>query len=261
MERVLVTGGSGALGREVVARLLEKKYTVRVLTRQRALSAASDVELARGFIATGEGVRESLSGVEIVVHCATSPFRKTWQVDVEGTRHLVEGAKAAGVAHLLYISIVGIDKTSYPYYAAKLAAEEIIQRSGLPYTIVRATQFYSLIQLVTRMLNGGKLPLALVDREIKFQGIDGREVAERLVELVERGPAQRVSDIGGPQVRTLEDLMKVAFQAQGRRVAMIPVRIPGVLANVLRSGINLSPEYAVGKTTWEEFLKRENAMQ
>ena len=113
MARVLVTGGTGVLGREIVPRLAGAKHTVRVMSRRSGESnALGDVEWAQGDIMTGRGLADAVREVDIIVHCASSPFKKTAETDVEGTRKLLEAANKAGVANFYYISIVGIDRSS-----------------------------------------------------------------------------------------------------------------------------------------------------
>src|ERR1041384_5128277 len=112
MTRVLVTGGTGVLGREVVSRLLEKGYTVRIMSRS-SRRGTSNAEWAQAQMLTGEGLSEALQGVDVVVHAATDT--RLGKTDVEMTRHLLEKAQAAGVGYFVYISIIGVDKTSFSY--------------------------------------------------------------------------------------------------------------------------------------------------
>src|SRR5215470_5115249 len=107
MTRVLVSGGTGVLGREVVSRLLEKGYTVRIMSRS-PRRGTTDVEWAQAHLQTGEGLSDALHGVDVIVHAATDT--RLGKTDVEMTRPLLEQAKAAGVGYFLYISIVGVDK-------------------------------------------------------------------------------------------------------------------------------------------------------
>jgi uncharacterized protein YbjT (DUF2867 family) len=93
----------------------------------------------------------------------------------------VEAARAAGIWHLVDISIVGVDRVPYRYYQAKLQAERLVQASGLPWTILRATQFHQLVLLVARGL--ARLPVVPVPAATSFQPIDAAEVADRLAGL------------------------------------------------------------------------------
>src|SRR3990172_12933053 len=152
MSRVLITGGTGVLGSEVASRLAPAGYTVRVMSRRAAPAEGARTEWAQAQIETGEGLAEAVAGVDVIVHAASSPFRRTREVDVEGTRRLLEVARAAGVAHFVYISIVGIDRIPLPHYKAKLAAERLIEESAVPYSILRAPQFFTLMDDFLRNL-------------------------------------------------------------------------------------------------------------
>src|SRR3990170_3824378 len=186
MSRVLITGGTGALGSEVARRLAQAGYAVRVMSRRAAPAEGARTEWARAQIETGEGLAEAVAGVDVIVHCASSPFRRTREVDVEGTRRLLEVAKAAGVSHFLYISIVGIDRISLPYYKVKLAAEKAIEESGVPYSILRAPQFHPLLD---RMLGAMlRFPIGFLPGFAKFQLMDAGEVADRMVAVIGVGP-------------------------------------------------------------------------
>jgi uncharacterized protein YbjT (DUF2867 family) len=177
--QVLVTGGTGVLGRRVVERLGSEGIRARVFSRSGRPCTI------RGDLLTGEGLEPAVQGVDTIIHCASSPFRKARQVDVEGTGRLLEVAAEAGVSHLAYISIVGIDRaTSYPYYRIKLETERVVEAAPVPHTILRATQFYDLVLMVMRFLD--RLPLMVVPRGFLGQPIDAGEVAGRLVELALR---------------------------------------------------------------------------
>src|SRR4028118_1610296 len=104
---LLVTGGTGGLGRRVVERLEAAGVGARVMSR------SGRPGTVRGDLLAGEGLDAAVWGVETVIHCASSPYRKTREVDIEGTRRLLEAATGAGVSHFVYISIVG-DRKSGP---------------------------------------------------------------------------------------------------------------------------------------------------
>ena len=165
---ILVTGGSGTLGRGVVARLLAAGHQVRVLSRRpRPAGGPATAEWVTGELVSGDGLAGAVTGVEAIVHCAGDPRRP--RVDSNGTRNLLRAARAAGAPHLVDISIVGVDRVPYRYYQAKLQAERLIQASGLPWTILRATQFHQLILLLARGL--ARLPLVPVPATTSFQPI------------------------------------------------------------------------------------------
>jgi len=253
MPRVLVTGGTGVLGRELVPRLAAADFTVRVLSRRPA-PAEARTEWAQAQIETGEGLAEAVDGVDVIAHCASSPFRRTREVDVEGTRHLLDAAKAASVSHFVYISIVGIDRIPLAYYRHKLAAEKLIQASGVPYSILRAPQFHTLVDEIMRNLL--RLPVGFYPAGFKFQPIGPGEVAERMVQAVEDGPGGRLPEIAGPEVRSAGELARAWLKARGKRRLLLPLPLFGKVAAGYRAGYNCAPDSKYGRITWAEWLSR-----
>jgi uncharacterized protein YbjT (DUF2867 family) len=249
---ILVTGGTGTLGRPLVEALSGAGQPVRVLSRrpQPPPPQRPPVTWVVGDLATGQGLGEAVAGAGAIVHCATSA--QTRKVDVEGTGRLLDAAGAAGSPHLVYISIVGIDRVPFRYYKAKLEAERLVERAGLPWTILRTTQFHDLLLRVLERL--ARLPVLPVPRGFRFQPVDTGEVAERLAALALGRPAGRVPDLGGPQVLTVRELARGYLRAAGRRRAVVSVPLPGAAARGFRAGGHLSPERADGRRTWEEFL-------
>ena len=253
--RILVTGGTGTLGRQVVPRLQDAGCKVRVLSRG-GREGAEGLEFVTGDLATGEGIDAAVAGAEIIVHLAGSA-----KGDEVKARHLVRAASRAGARHLVYISVVGagrvpvvsaIDRAMFGYFAAKRAAEQVIADAGLPWTTLRATQFHDLTLLTVRQL--ARLPVLPVPAGFRFQPIDAGEVAARLVELALGAPAGLVPDLGGPQVYELADLVRSYLRATHRHRPILPVWTPGGAARALRAGANLAPDRAVGHRTWEDFL-------
>jgi uncharacterized protein YbjT (DUF2867 family) len=245
---VLVTGGTGVLGSRVVERLGSAGIEARVLSRSGRYGTY------KGDLLTGEGLDLAVRGADTIIHCASSPFRKARQIDVDGTGRLLEAAARAGVSHFVYISIVGVDRaSSYPYYRTKLEAERVIEGSPVPYTILRATQFYDFVLEAIRLLD--RMPVMVVPEGFLGQPIDVGEVADRLVELALSEPAGRVRDVGGPEVRTLTDAVRSYFEVTGRRRKIFEVPLPGKTARALREGALTCPDGAYGKIRWEEFLR------
>jgi uncharacterized protein YbjT (DUF2867 family) len=257
----LVTGGTGTLGRLVVPLLRDAGCTVRVLSR-RSQGDGEGIEFVTGDLATGEGIEGAAEGTEIVVHLAGSN-----KGDEEKASNLVQEASRAGVRHLVYISVVGadripvtsrVDRAMFGYFASKLGAERVVAGSGLPWTTLRATQFYELALLTARQL--ARLPVIPVPAGFRFQPVDAGEVAARLVELALGSPAGLVPDMAGPRVYGMAELLRSYLRARHLHRLLVPVPLPGQAAGAARAGANLAPDRAVGRRTWEEFLA-ENARQ
>ena len=245
MARVLVTGPAGMLGSSVVPRLVARGHQVRVLVHNTQPGPLSSAEPVRGDVRTGAGLAEAVAGVDAVIHAATSPLREARATEVEGIRQMLAAAGSAG-AHLIYPSIVGVDKLTATYYRAKWQAEQIVE-SGTRWTIQRATQFHPLID---RMLSHRLFP---VTAHLAFQPVDVGEFADRLVDLAEAGPASRAEDFGGPQVLSLRALAAVRRDVTGRRVILVPVPAVGPL-RAMDAGRQLCPDHAHGTLTWQEWL-------
>src|SRR5688572_4672289 len=132
--RILITGGSGRLGRELVPLLSAAGHSVRILSRVQRTGLDVRVSHVVGDLTTGAGLTESVAEIDAIVHLA-SDSRNARAVDVEGTRRLIEAAQSAAVRHLLFVSIVGIDRIPFAYYQCKLEAERLIAESGVPFSI------------------------------------------------------------------------------------------------------------------------------
>jgi uncharacterized protein YbjT (DUF2867 family) len=177
---------------------------------------------------------------------------KTDSVDVEGTGRLLAAVPAAGVSHFVYVSIVGIEHVPLAYYRHKLAAEALVRQAGVPWSIMRATQFYTLVDTVLGMLT--RLPLAALPADFRFQPCDPRDVAGWLGQPVAAGPGGRLPDFAGPTVYALGDLAKTWLVARGMRRRIVPVRLPGRAAAALRAGGLTSAGLQRGQITWAEWL-------
>ncbi len=243
---VLVTGGTGTLGRLLVPRLRESGRTVRVLSRHHNVAAVG-VEYVTGDLSKNEGIDAAVEGAEVIVHCAGGP-----KGDDETTRTLVRAASRAGAKHLVYISVIAADRVPLGYFRSKLGAEQAIADSGLSWTTLRAAQFHELVLTVAQKL--AKLPVIPAPSAIRLQPVAADDVAARLVELTLGEPAGLVPDLAGPKVYPLADLIRDYLRARGKHRLLVPVRLPGKVGRAYRAGENLSLDPAAGHRTWEDFL-------
>ena len=247
---VLVTGGTGRLGRSVVARLAGAGREVRVLAR-RERDAQPQVTFFTADLRRGEGINAAVRGAGVIINCATST-----KGDAEVTANLVTAAARTGSPHFVQPSIVGIDAmAAWGYVKTKLKVERIVENSGLPWTILRVTQFYSYCFENSRKL--AKFPLvAPVPRGFRVQPVDSGEVAARIVELALGAPAGRAPDMSGPEVSSWQDLFRGYLAATQQRKWVVPMPVPG--SRAVRNGALLPPPgHTEGVRTWDQFLAEE----
>lgn len=240
---MLLTGGTGALGRHIAARLRERGDDVRVLSRRPG--AGTHV----GDLRTGAGIADAARGAQLVVHAA-SDFRRLGRPDMDQTSHLIEAARDA--EHLLYVSIVGIDSIPYIYYRNKLSCEQMIASGPVPYTILRATQFHELIAWLMRAVE--RLPLAPLPLDFRFQTIAAEEVGARTAELLHAAPSHDMVELGGPEVLTVEQMAHAWGDQRGRPRRLMRLPAAGRVATAFREGRNTCPEHADGTQTWAQFV-------
>jgi uncharacterized protein YbjT (DUF2867 family) len=248
---VLVTGAGGILGRRLVGELARRGHqVVAATTREGAPERLATIRYVRIDLITGAGLDQAMSGVEAVIHSASSP-KQTAEVDVDGLRRIIE---AGAGAHVVYPGIVGADLVPTRYYKAKTEAEELLAASGTPWTVLRATQFHQLIW--GRYTKASRSPVLFVPAQTRYQVIDPLEVARRLVDLVETGPQGRVDDIGGPFAYEAIDLAHSCLTAVGSWRRIVKYNKPGIVGAALRAGANLTPNRSEGQT-WNDFIERQ----
>src|SRR3954462_15234789 len=203
---VLVTGSTGRLGRRLMAPLQEAGHSVRQMSRRGTGPGG-----IRGDLATGRDLATALAGAEAVVHTATDPRGDPWQVDVAGTRRLVEAVDRSRLRHLVYVSIVGVDRIPYNYYRAKFAAEQVLLASGLPVTLLRVTQFHDFVDfLLPSARRGPGLPVPM--------GRRGRPGGAREGAARGRGRGRRTRRAGGrPRAERRGDRVRRPGGPRGRR--------------------------------------------
>lgn len=203
--KVLVVGGSGLIGSQVVAQLNELGHQAV------PASPSSGVNTI-----TGEGLADALVGVDTVVDVSNSP---SWADDdvlnffTTSTRNLLDAERAAGVQHHVALSIVGADRTQESgYMRAKVAQEKLIEESGQPYSIVRATQFFEFVSGIADSATQGetvRLPHAA------FQPIAAKDVATAVTRATTGDPTNGVTNIAGPEKLGMDDFARASLDADG----------------------------------------------
>ncbi len=243
---ILVTGGSGFIGRRVVSRLAEGGSSLRVLARgQRQADLPERVEVARGDVVSGEGLPDAMASVEKVVHLVAiirESGGQTFEANIwRGTEKVVEAAKAAEVKKLVYVSAIGAqDNPTYLYLHAKWQAERAVKLSGLPYTILRPSIVFGegdeFINALAGLVRYNPVVPVAGDGKARFQPIWVEDLVTCIVAcLDEDAHAGQTLEIGGPEQLTYDELLDVVKEALGRsRIKVhVPLAVMRPLAQVM----------------------------
>jgi uncharacterized protein YbjT (DUF2867 family) len=266
MDTVLVTGGTGHLGQDIVTQLQQRNYRVRILARTPGQDPA--IDWARGDLASGEGIAEAVAGAHTIVHAATlSPaaqrgrfrlgdfFGSPPDVDVQGTRRLLAEATQAGASHFLYVSIVGVQASRIPYSRVKAAAEDLVRQAELPWSIVPATGFYWLLgRFLDNLADHRIWPLPT---NLPMQPVDSADFAAYVGECVAAGPGAAREGFGGPEILTPVQLAQQYQHARGIHRRILRLRLPA--AAIRAAGPQTCPDGRHGKTTWTQWLAHRPA--
>jgi uncharacterized protein YbjT (DUF2867 family) len=221
--RVLVTGATGTLGRHVVGLLEQRAATsLRILSRrERPSEPPASRDWFRADLLDG-ALEPALRDVDVVLHLASA--KGAGDADVLATRRLLAAAEVARVRHLVLISIIGCDAIPLPYYASKLQIEAAVRSCGVPWSVVRVAQFHSFVDRLVRTPATLPVPSAIVT-DLRFQPVDEREVAGRLVEVALGPPAGDAPELAGPEVLTLGEIAATWFTVTGRPATLVPVTV------------------------------------
>lgn len=244
--RIAVAGATGVVGAHVVAVARERGYDVVELARSRGVDLTS-----------GDGLADRLTGVAAVVDVTSVGTQSAEEAEaffggVTRTLLAAEAAEAAaGVAHHVALSIVGIDDVPSGYYQGKRLQERLVQEAPVGWSILRATQFHEFAEQVLGFVRVG--PFSVVPRMLS-QPVAAVEVAAALVDLVAAGPSGRVPDLAGPERLAMASLARRVSRSRGlgRRVVAVP--LPGAAGRGMRDG-SLCPTGGVrGRITFDQWL-------
>lgn len=244
--KIAIAGATGTIGRPLAEELAKRGHTVRKLSRG---STEHPVDLA-----TGAGLQAALEGCETLVDATNGgPAEKAArEVLIDGGRRLLAAAERAGIAHHVCISIVGIERLPLPYYRVKVEQEELVERCGLPYSIVRATQFHPLIDGLLRSASRYRV---LPGGRARLQPVAPRQVAEVVAGVAERPPTGGCQTVAGPQILELGELARAWRSINEARGLVVPLPLPPKLGRPLRDGAltDPSPDHR-GTTSWGSWL-------
>ncbi|WP_448003428.1 SDR family oxidoreductase [Agromyces bauzanensis] len=241
--RIAVAGGTGTVGRHAVDVARERGHEVVVLARSNGIDLVS-----------GVGLDDALRGVDVVIDTSnlSSMSAKATEFFTTVTRNLQAAERAAGVRHHVCLSIVGVDRAPYGYYAAKLAQERAVEAGEVPWTIQRTTQFH---EFAGQMLKGLTVAGVHFAPRMRTRPVAAREVGERLVALAEGAPAGHATDFAGPRLERLEDMIRALAHATGVRGPVIPISLPlKQFAAMKRGAILPGPDATLGRQTFDEWV-------
>jgi uncharacterized protein YbjT (DUF2867 family) len=233
--RVAVTGGTGFVGIHTVRALKDAGHEVVIVARgTKRRPKGERVTFVQADLTSAPRLAEAFAGCDAVVHLVAiiqERGRQTFdRVNREGTERVIEGAKQARVGHLLHQSALGADPDPrYPYLLSKWAGEQAVRASGVPYTVLRPGLIFGpgdgFFTLLTRMMRLSPVIPIAGDGRTLFQPISVGDVTRCIVLALERGPAMRLYEIGGPDQMSYEDIVRTIKAALGlhRKIVHVPV--------------------------------------
>jgi uncharacterized protein YbjT (DUF2867 family) len=262
--RILIPGGTGHLGSAIRRELQDAGHVLRIMSRHPAPTNVAS-EWATADLITQDGLKASVQDVDVIVHCAsaTTQFTKTYQADVLGTKALLDQAKQAGVKHVIYPSIVGVEKIDFSYFHNKVAAEKIVEQSGVPYSIVRIAQFHDFVDLILDSVHKVTkwLPFYPMQTRWQFQTIDVRDVALYLHSYVLGKAVGRIPDLVGPQLLGSKEMIRLWLDTRGIHKPIMHLPLPVGLSKGFANGDNTLPGEGFGTITWAEYVREKYASQ
>lgn len=244
--RIAVIGGTGEMGRLMVDQARAAGHEVVVLAR----STGAD-------ISTGTGLDDALAGVEVVVDVSDNPAREA-EVSIAffetAAANIAEAERKAGVSHHVLMSIVNCDAPElrgFGYYQGKAAQERAVKASGVPFTIVRSTQWFEFGEKVVGRM--GKGPVALVPR-MRSQPMAAKTVAAELISVAVSRPSGAVVEFAGPDVLDIPAMTRTILAHRGTRKLLIPVSVPKVGAAMKSGALLPGPGATIAGPTLQEWL-------
>ena len=240
--RVAVAGGTGMVGRPVVAELETAGHDPVILARSQGVD-----------LTTGAGLADRIAGCEAIIDASnlmTTSRAKSIKFFTVVTRNLIAAAEQAGAGHLIALSIVGIDRVGYGYYQGKLAQELLLAAGGVPWSVLRATQFFEFPD----HLLGHRFPVAVMPKMLS-QPVATADVATALVDLLDAGPSGQATPIAGPERLYLDDMARRLERARGSRRPVLGIALPGKVGRqIAEGGLVPDGDHIEGKRTFAGYL-------
>ncbi|MEU7484183.1 SDR family oxidoreductase [Streptomyces sp. NPDC042319] len=248
--KIVVIGGTGLIGSKVIAKLNDRGHE--------AVPAAPSTGVNT---LTGEGLAEALTGARAVVDVSNSPsFEESAVLEffTTSTRNLLSAEGRAGVAHHVALSIVGVDDLpDNGYFRAKVAQEQLLKQGPIPYSIVRATQFFEFVKgIADTATEGGTVHLP----HVLFQPMAADDVAEAVARTAVEAPLKGITEVAGPEVFRFDELIAEALRAwkDPRKVVADPhARYFGSELRE-RSLVPVEGRARLAETRFEDWLRRSS---
>lgn len=246
--KIAIAGGTGVVGRPTVEAVRNAGHEAVVLSRSLGVD-----------LVAGKGLDAALDGVDAVIDTAnvsTLSADAATEFFTAATGNLIAAAEHAGVGHVVLLSIVGIDRMPFDYYAGKVAQEKVVESSPVPWTILRAAQFH---EFAAQMFERGKLGPLHVAPRARTQPVAAAEVGARLAALAAADPQGRARDLAGPREEALDAMVKAFAKAKGHRGWVPSISIPTRQMKGMRAGLALPDAGAdLGRQTFAEWLAAQH---
>lgn len=210
--KIVIVGGTGLIGRALASILQNRGHEIVVASPSKGVDSVS-----------GAGVKAALTGADVVVDVSNSPSfdeQAVLRFFQNSTQNLLSAAKDTGVAHYVALSIVGVDRIDNPYFRAKRLQEELIEKGGVPYTIVRATQFFEFLDAIAASATAEGDVLRVSSS--RFQPIAASDVSAALAEFSVAGPRNGIVDIAGPDASSVAEFIQILLKAKGDPRKVVP---------------------------------------
>ena len=246
--KVVIIGGRGLIGKKLAALLQQAGHAVATASPSSGVNAV-----------TGEGLDRALAGAQVVVDVTNSPSFEDAAVMhffQASTRHLLAASAKAGVRHFVALSVVGSERLpDSGYLRAKIAQEALIRDGGVPYTIVRATQFFEFLMSIAQTSGDGRtvrLPSAAI------QPVAALDVAAALADVVEQAPLNGMCEVAGAQVFPMDDLIRRVLAAhRDQREVVTDVDAPYFGTRLEDGSLVAGTQSRTGAISLDEWLATE----
>lgn len=252
--KILLTGVTGRLGAAMLQNPTLQQQELILASRKQGTKDSS--HNWQYFDLSDSNCTLHLSEVSTIIHLASSTKKYSYALDVKGTARLLDQAKAARIKHFIYISIVGVDQVPVKYFKIKRQTEQLIEQSGLAYTILRATQFFGFFE--KELLNYLKLPIGILPSDILYQPIEIQYVVQQLVDLALSDAQNKILELGGSETIRLGEAAKLWLAKKGKHKLLlsIPLALLGKLGRAMKNGALTSPSIEPKSVNWESWLNQ-----